>query len=271
MVTALTPSSALTKRRGPTVGDPTVTRSLHTVGVVTPQAVLLEFPAAGVASRVLAKMLDFVIQIVIVFALALGSIPLQGSGALGAIVITVGLFLVVFAYPALSEAFWNGQTIGKRVLGIRVITLQGGPARFRHSSIRALISVPEFFMPPGGLTALISALLTRRTQRVGDLAAGTVVIRDHSERTQPIFFAPARGAEAFSTTLDASLLSAQQYGLIRDFLVRAPSLTPAARYQLATDLAQRTERVLGFAPPPGIHPESVLVSAAFAYQRRYAS
>ena len=150
-----------------------------------------------------------------------------------------------------------------------MITTEGGPVSFRHASIRALIWVVEFLFPPGGLLALAFALLTRRSQRVGDLAAGTVVVRSSSTKMAPLFFSPARGAEHFSATFDAGRIGPQQYALVREFLSRAHEFDAAGRWQVSLDLAAGIERASGRPRPADVPPEHYLVSACFALQQRF--
>lgn len=261
---------APTVDRGPTTGDPTVARSVLTTAVVTPEAVLLEFRAAGIGSRLLAKVADTILQILLftVVAIALGiSAPVIGETGL-IVAFVIATFLILFGYPA-SEAAFGGATPGKKMFGIRVITLEGGPVRFRHAAIRSILWLPEAFIPPGGVVALTCALLTRRSQRIGDLAAGTVVVRVSKAEASPTFFAPARGAEQFSQQFDASRLSPVQYSLVREFLLRAHHLTAQARGSLARELAEGVERATGVDRPPWVGDEQYLVACTFAYQHRF--
>ena len=256
--------------RGPTTGDATPLRSPHLATIVTPEAVLLEFRAAGIASRLLAKIIDVVVQGMALFSLLFAMGFLAGTSGTSALVIgIVGGFLVIFGYPTL-EAFWNGQTLGKKALGLSVISVEGSPIRFRHAAIRSIIGVFEFLLPPGGLPALVSALVSRRSQRIGDLAAGTVVIRNNRTSTRPVFWAPPRGLEPFAFTFDAGRLTPPRYAIVREFLMRAHEFETDARNQLARQLAKRVEEWTVWPRPQAVHPELYLLSAAFAYQRRFA-
>ncbi|MFW2384087.1 MAG: RDD family protein [Acidimicrobiales bacterium] len=254
--------------RGPTVANPTVERSSAVTAVVTPQAVLLEFRTAGIGSRVLAKLIDLAAQLVLLILVALVSGFAAGSASF--IIGAVGIFLVIFVYPA-TEAVMNGQTLGKRALSIRVITADGGPIRFRHAAIRSLIGFIEFFvLLPGGSVALVSALLTKRSQRVGDLVAETLVIRDKIDLTQPVFFNPPVGAEQVALNLDTTRLTHPQYGVLRQFVLRSWELDPQTRIELAQDLCEKLARV-GIVQPVGIDASLFISAVVFAHQRRYAS
>lgn len=257
--------------RGPTTADTSSARSLHHLTVVTPEGVVLDFRAAGVASRTLAKGLDLIIQFVaLVAAIFIAAFMVFLSEAVAVIAIVVLVFLIFYGYPALLETWWDGRTIGKRLFGIKVITTEGGPVRLRHAAIRSMIATFDFFVPtPGGLVAVTFALLTKRSQRLGDLAAGTIVIREPKTGQAPVFFAPAYGAEAVSRDLDTSLLSPRHYTLIRELLLRAHELTPEARWELTEQLAGRIAEHTGNPRPDGLDGERYLVSILHAHQGRF--
>ena len=261
-----------TAGRGPTVADTSSARSPHHLTVVTPEAVVLDFRAAGLGSRTLAKMIDLLIQFfaLIVLLFVVGAVAFASESA-AIVMIVVFLFVIFYGYSTILETWWNGRTVGKRLFGIRVITTEGGPVRFRHAAIRAMIGTFDFFFPaPGGLLAVSFALLTTRSQRLGDLAAGTIVIRDRRSEQAPVFFAPAYGAELVGRELDASLLDATHYTLIREVLLRGPELMPEARWAITEQLADRVAARTGNRRPPGLDGERFLVSMLYAHQSRFA-
>lgn len=247
--------------------DPFVT------SVVTPEAVLLQFRTAGLGSRMMALALDLMVQVglLVVMFVVLGFAG-GGSATVAVVVATLSVFLVLFGYPALLESLWDGRTLGKRALGLRVVTTEGGPVRFRHAAIRAVFYLLDLWIPPGGLTGLTAALLTRRGQRVGDLAAGTIVVRVRgaSDRAAPVTFHPPLGHEHDALHLDVTGLRPRQYQLVRRFLLRVTELSPEARYRLADQLARGVAASIASPVPPGVHPETYLVCVAFAHQRRGA-
>lgn len=261
-----------TTGRGPTVADTSSARSPHHLTVVTPEAVVLDFRAAGLGSRTLAKMIDLLIQFFALFVtlFIVGVVAFANESA-AIVMIVVLLFVVFYGYSTILETWWNGRTIGKRIFNIRVITTEGGPVRFRHAAIRSMIGTFDFFFPaPGGLIAVSFALLTKRSQRLGDLAAGTIVIRDRNADQAPVFFGPAYGAEAVAKNLDTSLLDAAHYTLVREVLLRGPELMPEARWQLTEQLAERVAARTGNPRPVGLDGERYLVSMLYAHQARFA-
>src|SRR3954453_1688693 len=242
-------------------------------GVVTPEAVVLEFETATAASRSLAQAFDWgIVRPGMFFALSMAvGLVEQSVGTTPAIVmIFVGLFLIIFGYPAYTETRWNGQTLGKRVCGLRVLTVEGAPVRFRHAAIRSLLQIVDFFLPPIGVTATCVSLLNRRNQRLGDVFAGTIVLRERTGAAfpVPVSFPPLLGFEMYARSLDVGGITPEQYAAIRSFLIRVNTLTVAARAHLGTRLANAVALSMHHTPPREVSPETFLVSVASAYQLR---
>ncbi len=245
-------------------------------GIVTPEAVLLDFDTASVGSRTVAELLDLVVQgaALLLLLLAVGLVSAGGLevGQTAAVIVVVLLaFLIVIGYPVAFETLWNGRTLGKAAMGLRVVTVEGGPIRFRHAAVRGIFGLVELWIFYGSI-AVIAILATRRNQRVGDLAAGTLVLRERQAagRAQPVAFLAPDGYEAYVASLDVVGLSAEQYGLIRSFLLRLADLSPHARQAMAVRLANPTAVAIHHTPPPVVGPELFLVCVASAYQRRHA-
>lgn len=241
-------------------------------GIITPEAVVLEFETASVGSRVLAQVVDlgarFTIFSVVVGVLGSAVEPFGVSGAV--IVMTIAGFLLLFGYPAILETIWNGQTVGKRAIGLRVVTVEGAPVTFRHAAIRSMLGLVDFLLPPVGVAATMSVLLTRRDQRLGDLFAGTIVLRERTGAAfpVPVSFPPLPGYEGYARSLDVGAVTPEQYALVRSFLIRVDSLLPIARARIAVGLANPIATAMHHTPPPNVGPEAFLVSVAAAYQLR---
>jgi len=239
--------------------------------MVTPEAVALEFTTANVGSRILA----FVIDAAIVGAVSfLGVLPLVLTGATLPEWLVASILVVLipgwyFGYFTVSETLWRGRTVGKAALGLRVVTREGGPVRFRHAAIRTLLGLVDFGIG-SGFFAILSILLTRDNQRLGDLLAGTLVLRERSglPAPAPVSFDVPAGLEPFAATLDVSGLTTEQYQAVRAFLLRTRSLAPQARASLALQLASPLAERLRPPPPAGVPPELYLRCVAAAYQRR---
>jgi len=235
--------------------------------VVTPEAVQLDFSLGGLATRTLAKVVD--LGIMAAFAIAcLVALAYTGMlrGTVGVISVSLLVFVTLLVVPAVTEAVWNGRTPGKKLLGLRVLTTEGGPIGFRHSLIRCLIQWVEI---PLGI-ALLVAITNPRSQRVGDLAAGTFVIkeRDASARVVATAFLPPPGLEAYCSVLDVGRITSEQFLFIRNFLLRVTELDGASRFNLANRLASTVVTRVSPAPPNGVPAEFFLVGVCAVYQAR---
>lgn len=243
--------------------------------IVTPEGVRLDLEPAGLCSRMLSRLIDAVFQLMLVYAAASASIVF-GDQTVAVVVFTaIASFLVVFGYPVLTEVVWQGRTIGKNALGLRLVTTDGGPVRFRHAAVRSMLQLVDFVVVPGGAIALISGATTARTQRLGDIAAGTFVVRERERRTvadaTPVTFPPPYGLDAYVRSLDIATVTAAQYATVRSFLLRVPTLASSARVHLARRLAVPLARELCHTPPAQMPPELFLVCVASAYQLHHGA
>jgi uncharacterized RDD family membrane protein YckC len=246
-------------------------------GIVTPEAVLLEFHTAGVASRTIAELLDIgaevlgLVVIVLALTLALNVLGDDISGVVGVVVGLLLTFLFLVGYPAAMETFWNGRTLGKAAMGLRVVTREGAPVRFRHAAIRAMLGLVEIWAFLG-IPAVVSIIVTRRDQRLGDLVAGTLVLGQRAGRhaAPPVSFAVPWNWESYVQSLDVSPLTDEQYGVVRAVLLRAGELSPEARWQVSTEVATAVAGQMRIPVPVEVAPEMFLTSVATAYQRRHA-
>jgi uncharacterized RDD family membrane protein YckC len=235
--------------------------------VVTGEAVALELRPASFATRALAIFLDMVIQLAVLFGLtALVGLGMAGldDAALAAahLSVVVGVLLVL---PVTVETASRGRSVGKLAAGLRVVRDDGGPIRFRQALVRGLIGVFELYLLTGTV-ALICSLASPRGKRLGDMLAGTYVIRDRAgqQTLPPVPMPPALAGWARSADLgripDPLAVAA------RRFLYRATGLHPASRQRIGLELAARVTPFVAPAPPPGVHPEMFL--AAVLAERR---
>jgi uncharacterized RDD family membrane protein YckC len=193
-------------------------------------------------------MVDQAIQIVTLLAILIGVVLVGSRVAAGhpapveshkaaesmaiAFVIVIA-FLVLFGYFIVFEAIWNGQTPGKKLVGLRVVRDGGHPIDFGASLIRNLIRVGEWIFGYY-LLAAISAVLSPENKRLGDYAAGTIVVRD--ARLSAPRDIVERAEPAYAPT---AYLTGEERALIKRFLERRDALTQERRAELAAQLAAR--------------------------------
>jgi uncharacterized RDD family membrane protein YckC len=219
--------------------------------VETPEIVAVAYDVAGAGSRCLAAVIDtlliLIVQVAIGAALFIAGAQL-GLDTTGASVVTavyaLAAFAVLWGYYLLFELIWNGQSPGKRLIGLRVVREGGRPISFAASAVRNLIRIVDFLPLFYGLGTVVM-FVDPRSRRLGDLAAGTLVVREGApvtlasltDTSTPVIV-PPRQPDAPPTPLlpHVNVLTPADYELVQDFLRRRAQLTPARRSELAARL-----------------------------------
>lgn len=242
--------------------------------LITPEAIVLDLPVASVGSRALARLIDVLIVGFVGFAVIFGgSVMAFDFGAwLGTVLILLAVFSALLVYPVAFETLTRGRTPGKMAMGLRVVTVEAGPVQFRHAAVRAALDFVDIWATSGG-AAVISALFTRRSQRLGDLAAGTLVIRErsHAGDITPLRFTPPPGTEDYVARLDVTALTEADYQAVRSLVARRGRLDPQMQERLAQQLAGPLVGRISPAPPPQWPAWTFLHAVLAAYQARHAS
>ena len=225
----------------------------QTVDVETPELVVLTYSIAGIGSRAMAAITDLVIvgAVFVLFAILWFAVVAAGgfagvdvSGSWGIAILILVQFALLWGYYVLFEGLMDGQTPGKRVHRIRVVREGGYSVTFGTSAVRNLIRIidmqPAFFY----LVGMVSVLATRRGRRLGDLVAGTIVVREDARRAAPdVPSTPARGAAAPASALHTQLTE-DEYLVLGRFVERWSTLEPLKRAALAQQLATRIAAAL---------------------------
>jgi uncharacterized RDD family membrane protein YckC len=195
--------------------------------VEIPGGIHLEAQVVGPVPRAFAFAIDLIIRGLVIVALWIASIPL-GLGGMGGGVFLIFLFAIEWLYPVLFEVFWNGQTPGKKMFGISVINDDLSPVTLGTSLVRNLLRTIDF-LPLFYLVGLISMLSNRRFQRLGDMAAGTLVIGVR-ETARPA------AMENVQPLAPSTPLSRADQTSIINFLQRSPQLSQPRQQELAAIL-----------------------------------
>src|SRR4051812_5587703 len=220
--------------------------------IETPEHVVLDLEIAGFGSRMFAALLDTLILFGLMLAgvaayIALAAWGLVPRGSWFGALMWLAAFAAWYGYYILFEGLRAGQTPGKRIVGIRVVRDTGHPVTVGAAAVRNLLRTADF-LPPPYLTGLLLMALHPRGKRLGDLAAGTVVVHD-----RPFDHAPRRAAPETAPVRPAPpLLSDGEFGLLAQFVERAAALDAPARERLAAALSERLADRLpgGRAPAP---------------------
>jgi len=210
----------------------------------TPEGVPLELTLAGVGSRFASALLDYILQFIILVALALvlryGAGFSPGSSSVSAAFWVLGFFAVFWGYDVAFEVLNSGRTPGKAANGLRVVRESGAPVTFGPSAVRNVIRIIDL-LPGTYLVGITSILVTKRNQRVGDLAAGTLVIRETRRLPPEVRVAPS----VQTPTWDTSAIGREDLDTVAAFLARRHELEAGARIQIAAELAGRLRPKVG--------------------------
>lgn len=236
--------------------------------VVTGEAVLLDVRAARLPSRVLAFGLDLMIQLTVLYLLSLLVI---GATLVADAALLIGVSLVTYigvivGYPVVCESLWRGRTVGKVALGLRVVSEDGGPERFRQALLRGLAGFVEIWLLLGSV-AIVASLLSQQGKRLGDVFAGTLVIRERIPvrgGTLPLMPAALAG---WAKGLELSRLPDDVALTARQYVARYSELAPEVRHEMGRRIATTVSVHVSPAAPPGTHPLAYL-SAVLAERRR---
>ncbi len=259
----------------------------RTFEVVTPEHVAIRYELAGFGSRAVAALIDTCLQLLAIFTvaglvLALGwlhVIPYIGDWSQSLLigVALIVFFLIFWGYYILFESLWNGETPGKRRLGLRVIKDGGYPVDFRAVVIRNLLrpvdTLPSLGVLPSYGLAFLCTLFNPHGKRLGDLAAGTLVVRHGVEdEALPL---PGIGETVVYRLLDANVLAQisrmdrEEYRMARLFLDRRRELPAAQRGEFARRLAEPLIAKFNYTPPAlGMDYERWLDELELAYRSR---
>ncbi|MGG5259815.1 RDD family protein [Phycicoccus avicenniae] len=245
-------------------------RAYASEDVVTGEGVSVELPVAGTMTRAASGLIDLVVAFVLLVAAVwtTGFLVADAGEAVGTSLMLVAVVAILVGLPATVETLTRGRTLGKLALGLRVVRDDGGPITARHAITRALVGFVEVWLPPFvGIPALVSSVLSARSKRLGDYAAGTYVITQRSRmRLLPPPPMPLPLA-AWARSADVAALPPGLTVAVRQFLSRATVLAPASREPLGRELLGEVLRYVAPAPPAGFHQEYVL-SAVIAERRR---
>ena len=236
--------------------------------LVTGEAVALELRPASFAGRALGWLLDtfLYVGLLVVSFLLVGELAAGLDDAAAAAVFLLDAVLFLVGVPCAVETVTRGRSVGKYAAGLRVVRDDGGPIRFRHAAVRALLTLLEVYSLP--FLAVISSLVSPVGKRLGDLLAGTYVIRERAggEVPPPVTMPPHLAAWAVSA--DIGRIPERLALACRGYLGRVGSLHAQARGRLGVSLADAVARHVAPSPPPGTLPEHFLAAVLAERTRR---
>ena len=247
----------------------------HELTIRTPEGVTFSLELVGPVRRLLAWLLDIVVLIPLIYVLAMVVYMNPAFHNLwGIAILTVVIYLLPIIYGAALETWWRGRTVGKRVLGLRVADEQGLSLRGRQVLVRNVLRIVDR-LPAVYLLGGASVLLTRHFQRLGDLAAGTVVVR---VRPAEIPDLDQIRPDKYNSFLDYPHLVGrlrqralpQEARVAVSALLRRNHLSGEARTALLKELADHFRSVVAFPPEvtEGLSDEQYVRNVVDAFYRQ---
>ncbi len=201
---------------------------------------------AGIGSRTLAWLLDGLVLGAVLLIVGLASFRTANTDSLLALgLLSMATLLLPLGYLVMMESLNGGRTLGKMAAGIKVVRVTGAPIGFGAAIIRALFLPVDILLFGVGF---ISVFVSGQSQRIGDFAAGTVVVRDRIRQSK---IAPIADPAVYADRprWDVSAITEEEIGVIRSFLSRASALPSSSRSEYARQLRNRIEPRIGGGEP----------------------
>nr|WP_312875796.1 RDD family protein [Arthrobacter terrae] len=222
---------------------------------------ILELRPASFAARSLGAMIDAVVLVLLLIGSALllwAGLADLDSAAASALLLAGAVFVLVIL-PIGVETLTRGKSLGKLIMGLRIVRDDGGSIRFRQALIRGLLGVFELYMMLGSVAFLVS-LFNERSKRLGDMLAGTYAMRERMPAAPAFKPRPPAHLQSWARLADIGPLPASLARRISAFINQYAKMTPASRRQLAADLATEAAAFVSPPPPPGTTADAYLVA-----------
>ena len=238
--------------------------------LVTGEAVELSIQPAALAARALSCLIDYIIYTIINVGLLIAMFwlllkVLETNELLLASIMTVMSISVFVLLPMIVEVLTHGRSVGKLILGLRIVRDDGGAVRARHSFIRAILWPFEVLSSGGGIAAL-SGLVSTQSKRLGDYMAGTMAVSERSAPPLPVHTHVSAHLQNWLAETDIASLPPGLHRRIVAFLSTSENLGRDSRWERAIELATELNPYVAPAPPEGTLPEQFL-SAVIHRQR----
>lgn len=237
--------------------------------VLSGEAVAIDVQPLGFFMRTLGALIDMIVGWVLFLLFLWLRMWLQINGFIdGAIdgILNITAMVVCFVVvPIVIEVALRGRSLGKLAVGGRIVRLDGGASGFRHAFIRALIGVLEIYMTFGSV-ALLTGAFTARSQRLGDLVAGTYSQRVRTPKLVPLAPIMPQALAGWAQIADVARMPDRLARRVSQFLQHAERMSPAARTRIAQELVTETSTYVS--PQPAAHPEQLLIAITVLRRER---
>lgn len=238
--------------------------------VLTPEKAVVSFKIAGIGGRAMAHVLDALILLVTMIAitmlLGVMGVVLGDEVTGGLVFFTLGAWM--FLYFILSEWLWNGYTLGKKAMGVRVVSLDGTPITLRGAAYRNLMR-PADFLPVFYFAGFIATFMNEKSQRLGDLVAGTIVV--YEPKPNPLYqITPHHaGIHPFEESVgQLATMTMEEYFAIKRLCDRFPELPPTVQVRSVDEIWRPFAEKEHIEPLPGVHPVYQMEAVVMKYGRK---
>lgn len=233
------------------------------IEIVTPENIAFHYQIGGPFRRLIAYLIDLLVRLVVVSLIffVFAMLATTGFAGVGQATMLIAFFVLDWFYGGLFETFWNGQTPGKRALGLRVMTADGQPIQgwqaILRNFLRAADAMPVWMIMPTYQVGFWSALCTERMQRLGDLAAGTMVVVDEPAWSVGVCPMTEPAVLALVPQLPKNFRAGRSLArVLSRYVERRQRLSAERRVGVAWYLAEPLRQKLDL--PPGLHPDTLL-------------
>ncbi|WP_127472803.1 RDD family protein [Microbacterium sulfonylureivorans] len=242
---------------------------IHQDEVLTGEAVALDVQPIGYFLRALGVLIDMFVGVVLLVLFVLLMTWMLDLGLIDDSTMTIAtigvLVFVMVVIPTVVETTTRGRSLGKLAVGGRIVRSDGGAAGFRHAFIRALVGVFELWLTVGAVAALVGAF-TPRSQRLGDLMAGTYSERTRTPRLPETSYGIPPQLEEWAAVADVARLPDRLARRLAQFGQSARNMEPAARSRVAASLA--AEAAAHVSPVPSVDPETLIIGVVAVRRQR---
>jgi uncharacterized RDD family membrane protein YckC len=225
--------------------------------MVTPERIIVAQPLAGPFRRFVAYLVDQLLVVLLILAMVVAALFLTLGSAAGLGPALVGLFLLTWGYGAFCEGIFNGQTLGKYLLGLRVVSQRGVPITGAQAVLRNLVGTVDGLIPFFFQLGLASMIVSRRFQRLGDLAAGTIVVVEERPMRRILLRINDSAVDAVLPWLPGQIAAGSDLArVLSDYVAARGRFAPLRRAEIAEPLARPLRVRYGL--PATASPDAVL-------------
>jgi len=235
--------------------------------IITGEAVVLELRPASFAARSLGSAIDVLVTVALIIGamFVMGAVPDLLDGAAARTVILVTLVGIVVALPIAVETLTRGKSVGKLVMGLRIVRDDGGSIRFRQALVRGLLAVFEIYLSLGSVAFLV-CLFNGKSKRLGDMMAGTYAIRDRAPSAGPLQVHTVPALESWASLADIGRLPDPLARRISVYLRQGARMAATSRASMGVALAEEAAAFVAPLPPAGT-PAEVFLAALMSERR----